>query len=206
VWTPAGGAAVVHQGRAVSTPRGTAYAGRTAVVRTGPRPYGRAPYAYGGHRYYAYRPYAYHRYAPFAWGPAFHPVGFFLATMAATAIVVTVANTHYRYDQGVWYEPASGGYRVVPAPVGATVTTLPSGVVKVTETEYYYGGAYYQKSTKGYTVIAPQAGTVVEKLPPGGEEVTVGDRKYVKFGDVYYQPIEQGGPKYEVVEVKAENG
>jgi hypothetical protein len=34
--------------------------------------------------------------------------------------------------------------------------------------------------------------------------VTVGDRKYVKFGDVYYQPIEKDGPKYEVVEVKAE--
>lgn len=204
VRTPYGGAAAVHQGRAVSTPRGTAYVGRTAVVRTGPRPYTRAPYAYGGRRYYAYRPYAYHRYAPFAWGPAFHPVGFFLATMAATAIVVTVANTRYHYDQGVWYEPASGGYRVVPAPIGATITTLPSGVVKVSETEYYYGGAYYQKTTEGYTVIAPQAGTVVENLPPGGEEVTVGDRKYVAFGDIYYQPIEEDGPKYEVVEVKAD--
>jgi hypothetical protein len=47
------------------------------------------------------------------------------------------------------------------------------------------------------------AGTVVENLPEGGEEVTVGDRKYVKIGETYYQPIEKDGKQmYEVVEVK----
>jgi hypothetical protein len=194
---------VVHQGRAVSTPRGNAYVGRTAVVRTGPRPYPHAPYAYGGRRYYAYRPYAYHAYAPFYWGPAFHPFGAVVATMAATAVIVSVANQQYHYNQGVWYVPASGGYQAVPAPVGGTVSTLPSGAATVAGGDYYYAGAYYQKAGNGYTVVAPQAGTVVEKLPPGGEEVTIGDRKYVKFGDTYYQPIEQDGKaKYEVVEVK----
>ena len=203
VSTPRGNAAVVHRGRAVATPRGTAYAGHTTVVRTGPRPYARAPYAYGGRRYYAYNRYAYHRYAPYYWGPAFHPVGVFVAAMAATAVVVTVANPHYRYDQGVWYVPSGGQYKVVAAPIGATVATLPSGAVAVSGSEYYYGGAYYRRTGEGYTVVAPQAGTVVANLPPGGEEVTVGDQKFVRFGDVYYQPIEHNGqPKYEVVEVK----
>jgi hypothetical protein len=187
----------------VTTPRGTAYVGHTTVVRSGPRPYARAPYAYGGRRYYAYHPYAYHRYAPYYWGPAFHPLGFFAATLAATAVLVTVANQQYRYDQGVWYAPSGSGYKVVPAPVGGTVAALPSGAVSIGNDEYYYGGSYYKKTSKGYEVVAPRAGTVVEKLPPGGEEVTIGEQKYVKFGDVYYQPIDQDGEaKYEVVEVK----
>jgi hypothetical protein len=173
------------------------------VVRSGPRPYTRAPYAYGGRRYYAYNPYVYHRYSPYYWGPAFYPVGAFVAAVAATAIVVSVANQQYRYNEGVWYVPSGGQYKVVPAPVGATVATLPSGAVAVGENDYYYAGAYYQKTSNGYTVVAPQAGTVVQNLPPGGEEVTVGDQKYVKFGNTYYQPIEENGqPKYEVVEVK----
>ena len=49
----------------------------------------------------------------------------------------------------------------------------------------------------------PAAARIVEHLPEGGEEVTVGDQKYVKFGETYYQPIEKDGkPMYEVVEVK----
>jgi hypothetical protein len=203
VSTPRGNAAVVHQGRAVSTPRGTAYVGRTAVVRTGPRPYTRAPYAYGGHRYYAYHPYAYHRYTPYYWGPAYHPVGAFVGTLAATAVLVSVANTHYRYEQGVWYLPSGDGYKVVAAPIGATVAALPQGALAVGGGQYYYAGAYYQQTSGGYIVVAPQAGMVVDQLPPGGEVVTVGNQQYIRFGQTYYQPIEVGGqPKYEVVEVR----
>ena len=78
--------------------------------------------------------------------------------------------------------------------------TSPSGSPAV----YYYGGSYYQQAPNGYTVVAPVAGTVVEHLPEGGEEVTVGDQKFVKFGETYYQPIQQNGKNvYEVVEVKA---
>ena len=44
---------------------------------------------------------------------------------------------------------------------------------------------------------------MVENLPEGGEEVTVGDQKYVKFGETYYQPIEEDGKSmWEIVEVK----
>ena len=178
-------------------------------VRPPVRPYPRPPYAYGGYRYYAYHPYYYHPYTPYYWGPVWHPWGFFVATMATTAIIVSVANQQYYYDQGVYYVSSNDGYTVVQAPVGATVKVLPEGtqtiVVNETTNNYYYGGTYYEKDGEGYTVVPPTAGTVVEELPEGGEEVKIGDYTYVKIGDVYYQPVEVDGEnKYEVVDVKEE--
>ena len=81
------------------------------------------------------------------WGGWWHPVGFLVATLAVTAIVVSVSNQQYHYDQGVYYVEVDEGYKVVPAPVGAEVTTLPKNSVQVmvdSETYYYYGGAFYQ--------------------------------------------------------------
>jgi hypothetical protein len=78
-------------------------------------------------------------------------------------------------------------------------------VVNETTNNYYYGGTYYEKSDKGYTVVPPTAGTVVENLPEGGEEVKIGDVTYVKYGETYYQPIEQDGKSmYEVVDVQTD--
>jgi hypothetical protein len=136
-----------------------------------------------------------------------HPWGFFVATIAATAIIVSVNNQKYYYDQGVYYVQSNGGYTVIEAPVGATVTVLPEGsqtvIVNETTNNYYYGGTYYEKTNEGYTVVPPTAGTVVESLPEGGEEIKIGDITYVKVGEVYYQPIEKDGKNlYEVVEVK----
>jgi len=180
---------------------------KSTVVVANPRPYARPPYVYGGHRYYCYHPYAYHPYTPFFWGPVWHPWGFFVATLAATAIIVTVANQQYHYDQGVYYVASTGGYTVVPAPVGATITTLPPGtqtvVINETTNNYYYGGTYYEKKPDGYVVVPPTAGAVVENLPEGGKEVKVGEVTYVKVGETYYQPIVQNGKNmYEVVDVK----
>jgi hypothetical protein len=180
---------------------------RNTYVRANTRPYTRAPYRYGGRSYYSFHSYAYHPYHGYSWGPSWHPWGFFVATLAATAIVVTVANQQYKYDQGVYYVASDGGYTAVAAPVGATVPTLPEKaqpvVVNETTNNYYYGGTYYEKSKDGYTVVAPTAGTVVENLPEGGKEVKVGDQKYVQVGDTYYQPIKRDGKDmYEVVEVK----
>jgi hypothetical protein len=179
------------------------------VVRHG-RYYGhypRPPYAYGGFYYHSYHPYYYHPYTPFYWGPAYYPWGFFVATMATTAILVSVNNQQYYYDAGTYYLPEDNGYTVVQAPVGATVKSLPKEtetvVVNETTNNYYYGGTYYEKSDDGYTVVPPTAGTVVEHLPEGAEEVKLGDVTYVKFGETYYQPIQQDGQNmYEVVEVE----
>src|SRR5262245_25330049 len=184
---------------------------RTTVVRPPIRPYPRPPYVYGGRRFYCYHPYYYHPYRPFYWGPVWHPWGFFVATLAATAIIVSVENQQYHYDQGVYYVQSGGGYTVVEAPVGATITTLPAGsqtvVVNETTNNYYYGGTYYEKTDKGYAVVPPTAGTVVENLPEGGEEVKIGDVTYVKYGDTYYQPIEKDGKNmYEVVNIEEGEG
>ena len=176
-------------------------------VNASSRRYTRPPYRYGGHRYYCHRPYYYHPYRPFYWGPVWHPWGFFVATLATTAIIVSIENQKYHYDSGVYYVSSSGGYTVVQAPVGATVQTLPKETEKVevneTTNNYYYGGAFYSKSDEGYTVVPATAGTIVPSLPEGGEEVKIGDVTYVQFGDTYYQPIQVDGKNmYEIVEVK----
>jgi hypothetical protein len=132
-----------------------------------------------------------------------------VTTVAVTAIIVSVNNQKYYYDQGVYYLEKDDGYTVVEAPVGATVSELPKEtetvVVNETTNNYYYGGTYYEKNGDEYTVVPPTAGAVVENLPEGGEEVRIGDVTYVKVGDVYYQPIEQDGEDmYEVVNVEPE--
>ncbi|MEK6481059.1 DUF6515 family protein [Catalinimonas sp. 4WD22] len=180
----------------------------TVVVHNS-RPYYRPPYVWGGFSFYAYHPYYYHPYRPYYWGPIWHPWGFFVATLAATAIIITVENQKYHYDQGVYYVQSNGGYTVVQAPVGATIKVLPENsqtvVVNETTNNYYYGGTYYEKADGGYTVVPPTAGTVVEHLPEGGEEVKVGEVTYVKLGEAYYQPVQvDGKDMYEVVDVKEE--
>ena len=180
---------------------------RNTVVRRNPRPYTRPPYIHGGHRYYCFHPYHYHPFHPFFWGPVWHPWGYFITKLAVTAIIISVNNQQYHYDQGVYYVQSTGGYTVVQAPVGATIVTLPDNhetvVVNETTNNYYYGGTYYEKSDKGYKVVPPTAGTVVEHLPEGGKEEKIGDVTYVKVGDTYYQPIQKDGKDmYEVVNVE----
>ena len=76
-------------------------------------------------------------------------------------------------------------------------------IVNETTNNYYYGGTYYEESGEGYAVVAPTAGTIVENLPEGGEEVRIGDITYVKYGETYYQPMEQDGKNmYEVVQIE----
>jgi biotin carboxyl carrier protein len=192
-----------------------------------------------------------------------HPWGFFVATLATTAIIISIADndvpTHYDmasvyfpgadftaidkqllfagpafeinssrsgpvisrsenarlkadgsyyYDQGVFYLKGDGGYTVVAAPLGAKIKTLPSGYETVTIDDkgtknYYYGGSFFEKISDGYKVVAPMAGTVVEHISEGGEEVKLGDVTYVKFGETYFQPIQENGKNmYEVVDVE----
>lgn len=180
---------------------------RPGYVRPPMRPYHRPPYIYGGRRYFAFHPYFYHPFRPFYWGPIWHPWGFLVTSLAVTAIVVSIENQKYHYDQGVFYEPSGNGYKVVQAPVGAVVPSVPDNsehvVINETTNNYYYGGTYYEKSGDGYKVVEPTAGTTVEHLPEGAEEVSIGDQKYVKYGETYYQPVQiDGKNQYEVSTVE----
>ena len=100
---------------------------RDVYVRRPVVVYPRPPYAFGGYHYYAFHPYHYHPYHAFYWGPAYHPWGFFVAALAVTAIIISIDNQQYHYDEGVYYQQSGSGYTVVQAPNGATVETLPSG-------------------------------------------------------------------------------
>jgi hypothetical protein len=120
-----------------------------------------------------------------------------VTTLAVTAIVVSARdNKQYHYDQGVYYVPASGGYKVVPAPLGATVPQLPDNSVEVLvagSNYFYYAGAFYTPDSGKYTVVKAPAGAVVSSLPDGTNTVVVGGGTYFKYADTYYQAESQGG-------------
>jgi hypothetical protein len=182
-------------------------------VRRSTLPYNRPAYAYGGRNYYSRYGYGYHAFQPYRWGSGWLPWGGVVAGLATTAAVVAIADDDdendddYYYDQGVYYAPSDGGYTVVQAPIGAVVDEIPSGYETVggegISNSYYYGGAYYEKTGSGYQVVQPMAGSLVEHVPQGAEEVQIGDMKYLKYGETYYQPVVIDGKNmYEVVLVE----
>ncbi|MEN9597982.1 MAG: hypothetical protein RL596_293 [Bacteroidota bacterium] len=143
---------------------------------------GRPPFMWGGHRFFCFHPYFYHPFRPFFWSPFWHPWGFFMTSMAATAIIIHVNSIDYQYDRGLWFQPDNNGYVVVQAPVDGTVKTIPENHEKVVVnniTNYYYAGAFYEKTADGYKVIAPQT---------------------------YYSPVQVDGKNmYEIVQVEDED-
>jgi hypothetical protein len=151
-------------------------------------------------------PYIYHPFVPYYWGPTWYPIGFFAATLTTAAIIITVENNQYNYDDGVYYVKDSGGYKVVPAPLGATIAELPKGYVTINVSGsdyYYYGGTYYAKDTSKYKVVNAPVGAVVSHLPEGAEEKTIDGQKYMIYNNVYYQPISKDGQdSYVVVQGK----
>lgn len=190
---------------------------RNTIVVPSRRPYRRPPYAYGGFFYFSHHPYYYHPYVSYSWGPYYYPWGSFVATLAATAIIVSIiddsgndasaSSEEYNYENGTYYIKTEDGFVAVQAPVGAQVPNIPKESVKVEvaeeETNYYYAGAFYAQNEEGYIVVPATAGTIVPNLPEGGEEVKVGEQTFVQFGETYYQPIQvDGKDMYEIVEVK----
>jgi hypothetical protein len=129
-----------------------------------------------------------------------------MAALATTAIVIAVNNQQYQYDNGVYYASATGGYKVVPAPIGATISVLPSGYSNVQASGasyYYYGGDYYIRNNDAYQVVAPPVGAFVTNLPEGAAETTVGGNHYLFYNGTYYQPVSvnrQDG--YEVIDMQ----
>ena len=155
--------------------------------------------------YHGIHPYVYHPYHPFYWGPRWHPVGFFLSSLAANAFRFSIANQWYYYEDGCYYIPYQGGYSVVPPPIGAVVSYLPDGYETVlvgNDYFYYYGGAFYIAIPQGYQVVQAPPGAVVSQLPEGAIEQNVNGQTLLFYNNTYYQPISQDGQDaYEVVTV-----
>ena len=83
----------------------------------------------------------------------------------------------------VYYVKVDQGYKVVPAPAGAKVTTLPENSVQVTvdsEPYYYYGGAFYKAIPGQYEVVAAPVGAVVSSLPDGTNTVVKSEETYFR--------------------------
>lgn len=170
------------------------------------RAYTRPPVVYNGRRFYTYRKYYAHPFTAFYYGPRWHPIGFFLASMVSAAIIIDVANRPYHYADGVFYAPYNNGYQVVPAPPGAYVPSLPEGFQQLSvggQDYYYFGGAFYILNGNQYEVVQAPAGGVVYNLPQGASQVQIDNYDYVVYNDTYYQPIQiNGQDAYEVVEME----
>lgn len=153
--------------------------------------------------YRGIHPYYYHPYRPYYWGPHWHPLGFFLTSLAADAIWFNFNGQRYWYDDGCYYLPGNGGYSVVPPPVGAVVPSLPDGYETTmvgNDTYYYFGGAFYMQTDQGFEVVAAPPGAVITQLPVGAVDQQVNGQDLLVYNNVYYMPISQDGQDaYEVV-------
>ena len=83
---------------------------------------------------------------------------FLLPPAASTTVVVS--NTSYMYADGAFHEQVYYGgsvsYRVVTAPAGAIITTLPAGcttTVVGSVSVQQCGTTYYQRVSTGYRAV-----------------------------------------------------
>jgi len=99
-----------------------------------------------------------HRHAPVYPKPGFH-----IRVLPQAYLALQVGALTYFFLDGIFYRPGVDGYVVVPAPVGARVTTLPANATSIIvgDTVYYtFAGVYYQKVDGGYMVV-PKPDSVV---------------------------------------------
>lgn len=168
---------------------------RNTAVRRSPymRPYPRPPYRYGGFRYSCYHPYFYHPYRPFVWGPMWHPWGFFITTLAVTAIIITVQNDQPFHSDMAGVPPMD--YNRIDATYvkGGPAFFNDLEEYNYAEEYYYDEGVFYQKADGGYTVVAAPVGATIKTLPKGYETVTVDEKtKNYYFGGTYYEKSDKG--------------
>jgi biotin carboxyl carrier protein len=184
---------------------------RNTTVRRNPRPYARPPYVYGGRRYRCYHPYYYHPYRPFVWGPMWHPWGFFVATLATTAIIISIADNdmdipgsyEMAYGFGADWNPLSEARPgAMAGPAFYTQGLMSDNNFRTTtyrqaiaDGEYYYDqGVFYLKGNGGYTVVSAPVGAKIKTLPSGYETVSVDDngtRNYY-YGGTFYEKRSDG--------------
>jgi hypothetical protein len=116
-----------------------------------------------------------------------------LAALPLGFLTLRVGGVPFYYNDGIYYQPADGGYQEVYPPVGAAVPEPPDGAIEVEAgglTYYYAGGAFYTQQPDGTYAIAPTPiGVVVPELPPGAVQVSVNGIVAYQFNGIYYQPV-----------------
>lgn len=178
----------------------------TVVRRNNYRPYTRPPYVYGGFHYRCYNPFFYHPYRPFYWGPVWHPWGFFIATLATTAIIVSFADADLPPVPGIQEsfvmhtEAAVFGEDGMRSGPSMYYVPQPQATPAPADDEYYYDeGVFYLKEGGGYTVVAAPVGGIVKSIPSGYETVVLDEKTGVKnyyWGGTFYEKVSKG---YKVV-------
>jgi hypothetical protein len=181
---------------------------RNTVVRPNYRPYPRPPHVYGGFHYRCYNPYFFHPYRPFVWGPAWHPWGFFITTLAVTAILISVDNieppTNLDLAMVPYAEKDAYAFALQPTTHGPFVAdepTIPTfsyhryyKMEEVAASEYWYDqGVFYLKADGGYTVVSAPVGAKIKTLPSGYETITLDDNtKNYYYGGAFYEKTSSG--------------
>jgi hypothetical protein len=181
---------------------------RNTLVRPNYRPYPRPPYLYGGFHYRCYNPYFFHPYQPFIWGPAWHPWGFFITTLAVTAILISVDNieppTNLDLAMVPYAEKDAYAFALQPTthgPFVADESAIPSfsyyhyyKTEEVADGEYWYDqGVFYIKADGGYTVVSAPVGAKIKTLPSGYETITLDDNtKNYYYGGAFYEKTSSG--------------
>ena len=112
-------------------------------------------------------------------------------------VALQIGGAPYYYDDGIYYQPADGGYQEVYPPLGAAVPQPPDGAIAIDaggQTYYYAGGAFYVQQPDGTFAIAPTPiGVVVPELPPGAIQVSVSGTIAYQFNGIYYEPVFANG-------------
>jgi hypothetical protein len=179
----------------------------TSIRRNTYRPYTRPPIVYGGFHYRCFYPYYYHPYRPFYWGPIWHPWGFFIATLATTAIIVSFADADL--PPGIipqnYYVLNTGRHAAYLVGHGGPSLNQNTEINELEEAgavdgEYYFDqGVFYLKGNGGYTSVAAPLGAIIKKLPEGFETIELDEAGSVKnyyWGGTFYEKISNG---YKVV-------
>jgi Family of unknown function (DUF6515) len=116
-----------------------------------------------------------------------------LTVLPVGYLALQIGGVPYDYCDGIYYQPADGGYQEVYPPVGAEVPQPPDGAIEVEAgglTYYYAGGAFYLEQPDGTYAIAPTPmGVVVPELPPGAVQVSVKGNVAYQFNGIYYEPV-----------------
>ena len=189
--------------QAVKTKRGSVHAASRHTVVTptpGPR---RGPTVHHVHHvgFRPVHPWAYR--APTVWD--WHPIGHFVTALAATAIVVSIVDSHGNaqpsgsvyYDEGVYYQKTEKGYEVIPPPTGAQIPSLPEGYTTVTvqgkQYAYYQGDFYLPGADGKYIVTRAPVGAIVPYIPDAATESTSGGKTMYSYNGVTYEAVSLEG-------------
>jgi hypothetical protein len=155
-------APVARRGAVAVGEEGAVAVGRRGAVAVGEEGFvgvGRYGAVVGGERYESYE--GWRTAAGVAAGVATGiAIGTMLARPPAAAVPVVVTGTSYMYADGAYYEKVYYGgqvsYRVVGAPPGAVIVTLPVGCTTTIVGNVSYqqcGTTYYQRVNTGYRVV-----------------------------------------------------